>query len=162
MHETNRKRFSLLVVFSSFSKRSCLPNESSGSKVRMGKEMYLPFQHLQALLPLQGSARFRMSPRAEGWEILCSRNSPGLWKDDIAKIIILYLSPSLYIAIPYLKGVPYILKERVLIAYKAVTGLTQNWNLDLLHCQLTTNFFSSFTLLKPAFFRSCKSHHSES
>lgn len=40
--------------------------------------MYLPFQHLQALLPLQGSARPRMSPRTERWEILCSCNATGL------------------------------------------------------------------------------------
>lgn len=94
--------------------------------------MYLPLQHLQALLPLQGSARLRMSPRTERWEnpvqLQHFWTHTAVWEDDIAKIIILYLSPSLYIAALYVKGVPYILKERVLIACKAMTSLTQNWN----------------------------------
>lgn len=70
-------------------------------------------------------------------QLQCHWTHTAVWEDDIAEIIILYLSPSLYIAIPYFKEVPYILKER---AWKAVS-LTQNWNLDLIHCQFTTYLF---------------------
>lgn len=45
-------------------------------------------------------------------------------EDYTATIITLYLSPSLHIAIPYLKGVLYIRKGKGLITCKVIMSLT--------------------------------------
>lgn len=92
----------------------------------------LPFQHLQALLA------FGCHPEQKGgktcaaatlWTQLCLLpralvTHAAALEDYTATIITLYLPHSLYIAIPYLKGVLCILKGNSLITCKAITSLT--------------------------------------
>lgn len=121
------------MVFCRFSKLHCLVNESGSRKVRRGKDR--PASSAAAnCAASKGSAVLRMSPLRGGWgnrgaAHLCLLpralvTHTAVQEDYTTPIITLYLLPSLYIAISYLKGVVYIPKGKGLITCKALMSLT--------------------------------------
>lgn len=129
------------MVFSCFSKLSCL--SPAAARWGWGKSCTCLFSTCKlcclckALLDLGCHPEQKSGKSCAAATLLDSHSCLRRW----------YCKNYHFVPIPFssnrntLKGVLHILKETVLIACKAMTSLTWNWNLYLIHFQLATNLF---------------------